>query len=248
MSKPMTRTQKLCHLLLNYGRTLQKHDDEWDAAKFNNTEFFYGVLFDQGIRADLAWEAPLELKKRLGHLDPRKIARMKESRLRKIMRYPKALHRYRRKMPNWVIEASKLLVERYGGRPSKIWDDDPRADDLQRRFDEFKGIDQKKASMATNILVRDKGVKVKGVNFSGIDVSGDVHVRRVFLRTGLIDEDNIDAVVKAAKALNPKYPGELDLPAWSVGREFCHPKSPECPKCPLSAACLKRFDLNAKAA
>lgn len=81
----MIRIQKLCHLLLKYGRTLQEHDDEWDVTKFNNTEFFYGVLFDQGNRADLAWEAPLELKRRLGHLDPRKIARMKESRLSRII-------------------------------------------------------------------------------------------------------------------------------------------------------------------
>jgi uncharacterized HhH-GPD family protein len=226
-------------LLLKHGRALQRHEDEWDTGKFSNVEFFYGALFDQGIRADLAWEAPRELRKRLGHLDPRKIARMNESRLRRTMRYPKALHRYRRKMPNWVIESSKLLVERYGGKPSRIWGDNPRADDLQRRFDEFKGIDQKKASMATNIPVRDKGVKVKGVDWRGIDISSDFHVRRVFLRTGLIDDDSVDALVEAARGLNPKYPGELDLPSWYIGSKFCHPRFPECPKCPLSADRLK---------
>jgi len=229
---------------------LTEPDDgaEWNASKFKDIEFFYGVLFDQGIRADLVWEAPLELRKRLGHLDPRRIAKMKESDLQRIMRYPKALHRYWRKMPNWIIEASRLLVERYDGKPDKIWNDNPRADDLQRRFDEFEGIDQKKASMATNILVRDRQVQVRGVDFSGIDVSGDVHVRRVFLRVGLIDDDTIDAAVHLARELNQKYPGELDRPAWHIGRKFCHPKEPECRECPLSDFCPKHVHLDAKAA
>lgn len=139
-------------------------------------------------------------------------------------------------------------MERYDGKPESIWNDNPRADDLQRRFVEFKGIGQKKASMATNILVRDKNVQVRGVDRSGIDVSGDVHVRRVFLRSGLIDVDSVDAAVRAARILNPKYPGELDLPAWYIGRTFCHPKNPECSECPMKADCAKKVHLNARAA
>jgi endonuclease-3 len=246
--KEHAQGQRVCTALRRYGESLSEQPDEWDAKKFNNVEFFYGVMFDQGIRADLAWDAPLELRKRLGHLDPRKIARMNERALRNIMRYPKALHRYRRKMPNWIIEASRLLVERYHARPQEIWNDKPKADDLQRRFAEFKGIGEKKASMATNILVRDKNVQVRGVDLSGIDVSGDVHVRRVFLRSGLINVDSVDAAVRAAKILNPIYPGELDLPAWHIGRTFCHPTEPECSKCPIRTDCLKRIRLNARAA
>jgi len=238
-------------LLCEYGKTLQETKDNvpgWNANKISDIDFFYGVLFDQHIRAELAWNAPNELRKRLGHLDPRLIAEMNEADLQRAMQYPKALYPYIHNMPNWVIEASKLLVERYDGKPEEIWNDNPRADDLQRRFAEFKGIKQKKSSMATNILVRDKHVKVSGVDFRGIDVSGDVHVRRVFLRTGLINDDTIEAAVHAARTLNPQYPGELDLPAWHIGRNFCHPKSPECPKCPLSTECPRRVDLNAKGA
>jgi endonuclease-3 len=246
--KENPQSQRIRTALRKFGKSLLQQPDEWDADKFDNVEFFYGVMFDQGIRADLAWDAPLELRSRLGHLDPRKIAQMNERTLGKVMRYPKALHRYRQKMPNWIIEASRLLVERYHGRPQEIWNDNPRADDLQRRFAEFKGIGEKKASMATNILVRDKNVQVRGVDLSGIDVSGDVHVRRVFLRSGLINVDSVDAAVQAAKILNPTYPGELDLPAWHIGRTFCHPREPECSKCPITTGCLKRIHLNARAA
>jgi len=246
----MKQSERFCKTLRDYGRSLarQSDPDEWDVRKFNNIEFFYGVMFDQGIRADLAWDAPLKLRKRLRHLNPRKIAKMKENALARAMRYPKSLHRYRRKMPNWIIAASQLLVDKYDGKPQNIWKDSPRADDLQRRFIEFKGIGQKKASMATNILVRDKHVQVKGVDYTGIDVSGDVHVRRVFLRAGLIDLDSVQAAVHAARLLNPKYPGELDLPAWYAGRKFCHPKEPKCSECPLGADCARMIHLNAKAA
>ena len=246
----MKQSERFSKALCNYGKSLQgqRDPDEWDVSRFDNIEFFYGVMFDQGIRADLAWDAPLELKKRLGHLDPHRIAKMKERTLERIMRYPKSLHRYRRKMPNWIIAATRLLVGRYDGKPESIWNDNPRADDLQRRFIEFKGIGQKKASMATNILVRDKHVQIRGVDLSGIDVSGDVHVRRVFLRAGLIDVDSVDAAVGAARLLNPKYPGELDLPAWYIGRKFCHPREPECSRCPVFSDCPKRIHLNAQAA
>ncbi len=246
----MRQPTKIAKLLMDYGRRLDKEwdEDDWGASEFTPIEFFYGVIFDQGIRADMAWKAPKELRKRIHTLDPRKIAKMKESALRKAIRYPWSLHRYRRKMPSWLSEASKQLVEKYDGDPKNIWGDNPRADDLQRRFDEFEGIGQKKASMATNILVRDYGIRVRGVDLSGIDVSSDVHVRRVFLRSGLINQDSVEAILLAARHLNPKYPGELDLPAWYIGRNFCHPRNPDCPKCPLTSACLKRISLDAKSA
>jgi uncharacterized HhH-GPD family protein len=215
---------------------------------YNAIEFFYGVIFDQGIPADRAWNAPSELKKRIHHLDPHRIAKMKEKSLRKAIRHRKALHRFPNIMANYLIESSKLLVDRYRGKPENIWNDNPRAEDLQWRFDEFKGIGQKKSSMATNILVRHYGLSVRGINRRGIDVSSDMHVRRVFLRTGIIDRDSVRVTVDAARKLNPEYPGELDLPAWYIGRDFCHPKDPSCDKCPLTRVCSKRVNLNASAA
>ncbi len=97
--------------------------------------------------------------------------------------------------------------------------------------------------MGTNILMRDLGVRVSDKR--GLDVSGDKHIRQVFLRTGLVDRDSVEAVVDAARVLNPEYPGELDLGAWRVGRDHCHDTDPECTVCPLTSACPKRTDLQA---
>jgi len=36
-------------------------------------------------------------------------------------------------------------------------------------------------------------------------------------------------VVGAARRLDPRHPGELDHPARTIGRYWCHPTGPKCP-------------------
>jgi hypothetical protein len=76
----MKESRRLCKALRDYAKSLQEQPDPdgWDMSELDNIEFFYGVIFDQGIPANRAWNAPLELKKRLGHLNPHKIAVMKK--------------------------------------------------------------------------------------------------------------------------------------------------------------------------
>ena len=201
-------------------------------------KFIFGLIFDQGIGWKAAWKGPTELEGRLGKLDVGAISRMSLDDLEKVMRTPKSLHRFPRKVARWLILASRHIEEGYGGDPAAVWSDKPVARDLQNRFDDFPGIDQKKASMAVNILVRDYGVLGNDA-LKHLDVSFDIHVRRVFLRTGLVDRDREEDVVKAARELNPAYPGALDLPAWKVGHNWCHYTHPDCANCPLDAVCPK---------
>ena len=109
------------------------------------------------------------------------------------------------------------------------------AADLRHRFDDFPGIGQKKAAMAVEILERDLGVSL--TDLSGSDIAYDVHVRRVFLRTGLAERDDVDHMVAVARTLYPQRPGALDNPAWDIGRRWCRANAPDCPTCPLVAAC-----------
>jgi endonuclease III len=69
-----------------------------------------------------------------------------------------------------------------------------------------------------------------------------VHVRRVFLRTHLADRDDQEHIVAVARALHTTRPGELDLPAWLVGRGWCHAGIPECAACPLTDVCPKDIE------
>ena len=91
--------------------------------------------------------------------------------------------------------------------------------------------------MAVNTLVRDYGIEIS--DMSGIDISYDVHVRRVFLRTGLVKRDRESDMVLVARKLIPNYPGALDLPAWKIGRRYCHLRKPDCNHCWMKEVCPK---------
>jgi len=200
----------------------------------NKFAFLIAVVLDQGKRVEDVWEIPFRMKRNLGHFNPVEISKLSieqiENTFDKKPRYPK-------KMAKWIKYASELVISKYDGETENIWNDNPRTDDLHRRFEEFKGIGQKKASMATNSLVRDLGVQVKDKKW--IDVSYDIHVRRVFLRSGLVEKDTQNLIIKTARLLNPDYPGELDLPSWLIGRQWCHPTNPDCDNCTITSVCPK---------
>lgn len=198
--------------------------------------FLLAVIFDQGIPAERAWKAPYELHQRLGHLDPARMAAEPEQ-VRAAVAQPRALHRFVNNMPGWLVAAAIIVVNEYGGDAGRIWADEPRATDLATRLRRFTGIAQKKSAMAVEILARDLAVPIR--ELSGTDIAYDVHVRRVFLRTRLAERDDIDHMVEVARWLHPERPGELDFPAWLIGRRWCGPGTPSCGGCPLRSVCPK---------
>jgi endonuclease III len=64
----------------------------------------------------------------------------------------------------------------------------------------------------------------------------------VFLRTGLAERDDVDHMVAVARVLRPDRPGELDNPAWDIGRRWCRPGVPDCQACPLVSVCPRYMD------
>jgi endonuclease III len=47
------------------------------------------------------------------------------------------------------------------------------------------------------------------------------------------------AALAAARRLHPERPGQIDYPAWEIGRTWCGPEHPACPACVLEANCPK---------
>jgi uncharacterized HhH-GPD family protein len=199
--------------------------------------FLCAVIFDQGVPSERAWLAPWQLKERLGHLDPTRIAADPDAVTEAMQGVPK-LHRYVNKMPDWIVRAAQRVLDLYGGDASTIWSDNPTADELQKRFDDFVGIAQKKAAMAVETLERDLGVPIRNLERS--DIAYDL--RRVFLRSQLADRDDRDTLIAAARQLHPDRPGELDLPTWLIGRGWCHAGVPDCASCPLTEVCPKQIE------
>jgi len=204
--------------------------------------FVLGVLFTQGIPASRAWAGPYELRMRLGHLDLDRLA-VEHDAVADAVRRPPALHRFVNTLPAWICSAADRIVAEYGGDASRIWAPGSTVTQVTERLLAFDGIGPKKSAMAVGILMRHFGVQLSGRECSA--VAYDVHVRRVFLRTGLVDEDTPEAVCSAAVVASPDDPSLLDLPAWTIGKETCQPREPHCDQCRLGAVCPRLTDRNA---
>jgi uncharacterized HhH-GPD family protein len=212
----------------------------------DNNAFLFGVIFDQGISYERAWRAPLELKRRLGHLSMKKLARMPIAEIERAVRGArkrKALHRFPAKMARWLKAAARKLVKECHGNAGVIWRDCLTAGEVIEWLHEFSGIGQKKAHMMARLLHEDRAGKKFG-RWQDINVAVDVHVRRVFKRTGLAPSGNSSDILSAGTRLYPRYPGALDEPAWRPGLEWCGPR-PDCngnrhtdrKACPMRQVC-----------
>lgn len=199
--------------------------------------FLLGVLFTQGIPAERAWAGPYHLCRRLGHLDLERIA-SDPGAVELAVQMPPMLHRFKRTLPHWIVSAARRIVSEYGGDAARIWAPGSHVLEVTERLLEFDGIGRKKAVMATEILTRHWNVELLGPEAG--QVAYDVHVRRVFLRAGLADKDDIASIEQAAARVCPQAPGTLDLAAWLVGREWCRPTRPTCDLCRLGGSCPRR--------
>lgn len=243
---PTASTAGVVQALLDFGRSQSPQTvaessftphPEANALIINDPfAFLLAVIFDQGIPAERAWRAPYELARRLGHLDPERLF-ADEAAVRAAVAQPPALHRYREKVPGWLVAAAGIVLSDYGGDAAGIWSDEPAARELQRRFERFPGVGQKKAAMAVEILERDLRVPIRDLH--GSDIAYDVHVRRVLLRTGLAQYDDLAHMVEVARRAYPERPGAIDYPAWLVGRQWCHAGLPDCSACVLRNVCAR---------
>ncbi len=203
----------------------------------DSAAFLLGVLFTQGIPAERAWAGPYLLRERLGTLDLAFLAAEPEA-VREAFCLRPMLHRFKNTVPVWVSAAARRVLDVYGGDASRIWRPGTHVVEVAERLSAFPGIGRKKAVMATEILTRHFGVALEGRECG--QVAYDVQVRRVFLRSGLADEDSPAAIEAAAAAVCPEAPGTLDVAAWLIGRETCRPKAPQCDACRLGTVCPRR--------
>ena len=241
--------------LLRLGRELASTGDaqvgggfsghpEADALLESSPEaFLIGVLFTQGIPAERAWAGPWLLRERLGHFDLTRLAGERAA-VADAVAAPPALHRFIHTLPGWICDAAERVLSCYNGDASTIWAPGLSVAEVTNRLTEFRGIGPKKATMAVEILRRHFRVPLTGVEDGS--VAYDVHVRRVFLRTGLVDADTPDAVRAAAAAVCPDDPGMLDLATWLVGRTTCRPSHPQCDSCQLGHVCARLTCLDAR--
>ena len=198
--------------------------------------FVVACMACKQIKAERAWLIPHQLRQRLGGLEFDHLRSQSLKRLRRAFRKPNSLHKFPDEMSKNVYFAIQRIADEHEGDAARMWLGEPSSAEVVLRFLAFRGIGPKIATMATNILARD--FKIPFADYYSVDVSVDVHLRRVFTRLGLITKDaTVAEVVYRARALHPPFPGLLDLPAWEIGRKWCRPKEPRCIDCDMQDIC-----------
>src|SRR5437879_2995192 len=121
-----------------------------------------GMVLDQQVKMEKAFGGPYELKRRLGHLDVRKIASMDPENLDTVFRERPALHRFPGNMARRVQAMCAVVVKDYGGDAESVWRDAKDGDDLAARISKLPGFGEMKAEILIEILAKKFGVRPRG--------------------------------------------------------------------------------------
>ena len=121
-----------------------------------------GMVLDQQVKMEKAFGGPYELKKRLGGLDAKKIARMDPDKLDKVFRERPALHRFPGSMSRRVQAMCQAVVEDYGGDAGAVWRDAKDGDDLAARISALPGFGEMKTKILVSVLAKKFDVKPRG--------------------------------------------------------------------------------------
>ena len=122
---------------------------------------------------------------------------------------------YRQKAKS-IVETSKLLLERYGGRVPNSYEE----------LTELPGVGRKTAGC----------VLVYGFGEPAIPV--DVHVHRVPNRIGLVHTKTPEETeVELSKLYDKRYWIDINELFVNFGQTVCLPVQPRCPICPVKVIC-----------
>ena len=135
-------------------------DDEADALIARDPlALLIGFALDQQVSVEKAFSSPLELKRRLGSLDPETIARADPGQLEEIFRRKPALHRYPGSMAQRVQDLAATIVEDYGGCADRVWTEAADGADLKRRLAALPGFGDMKVMALGSVLAKRFGVE-----------------------------------------------------------------------------------------
>ena len=116
-----------------------------------------------------------------------------------------------------IIDASKFLIENYGGK----------VPDSKEELMKIKGVGSKTANM------------ILGGAFGKPAIIVDTHFDRVSKRLGLVsksaDREEVEEEIK--KVVPEKDWTRFSFALMRHGKKICHAKNPECEICPFSDLC-----------
>jgi uncharacterized HhH-GPD family protein len=123
-----------------------------------------GFALDQQVPVQKAFSGPVELRRRLGHLDARQIAAADPEALADTFRQRPALHRFPGAMAGRVQALCAYLVAEYDGDASRVWLEASNGADLRRRLGALPSFGDMKVRSMLGILVKRYGLQLPGID------------------------------------------------------------------------------------
>jgi len=128
----------------------------------NANALLIGMLLDQQVPMEWAFAGPATLRRRLGHLDPKKIAAMDVDEFVTICCEKPAIHRFPGSMGKRIHAVCEALVADYKGNAVNIWKGVDDADEVYRRLRALPGYGEEKSKIFLAILAKTQGVDLSG--------------------------------------------------------------------------------------
>jgi uncharacterized HhH-GPD family protein len=130
----------------------------------NALALLIGFALDQQVPVQKAFSGPLELQRRLGHLDARRIAETDPDVLADVFRQRPALHRFPAAMARRVQALCAYITDTYDGDAARVWTGARDGADLQARLMALPAFGDMKVRSMLAILAKRYGLELPGLD------------------------------------------------------------------------------------
>ena len=135
----------------------------------DGTALMIGMLLDQQVPMEWAFTGPYTLRKRLGHLNAKRIAAMNLDKFVALCSEKPAIHRFPRSMGTRVHQLCVALTQDHGGKAANVWKDVTDAEELMKRLRKLPGFGEEKAQIFIALLGKRFGVRPRNWRkFAGV--------------------------------------------------------------------------------
>ncbi|GDX33816.1 (Fe-S)-cluster assembly protein [Actinomycetes bacterium] len=135
----------------------------------DGTALMIGMLLDQQVPMEWAFTGPYTLRKRLGHLNAKRIAAMDLDKFVALCSQKPAIHRFPKSMGTRVHQLCVALTQDHGGKAVNVWKDVTDAEELMKRLRKLPGFGEEKAQIFIALLGKRFGVRPRNWRkFAGV--------------------------------------------------------------------------------
>jgi uncharacterized HhH-GPD family protein len=133
-----------------------------------------GFALDQQVQVQKAFSGPLEIKERIGSLDPGALV---AADLDSAFRQKPAIHRFPGSMAKRVHDLAAHVRDRYGGHAERVWTDAADGDQLRANLAALPGFGEMKIKALGSVLAKRFGVAAAAELVPWHPTLGDVDSR-----------------------------------------------------------------------